>query len=351
MDIKNQNLNKIEVIDFPKAQKTRRTFKGSSATLFSKGRRTTAFFTEDSKLYITPKQQEMMNGGAEFDFGIKKWDALSARIVRDYKAHCPSEVGLAVKLEARYVKFKEEFDQASQSFIGQFSVAKLWNLSMVGAILFGMVSMTFIYRYLGQGAAAGVALDTLNAPVKNERVLPESELPGKIQTEEVTENVDEEFDFTRQPQVSDNEFSEKSKTEFEKAARTMVKGYPIEKMLPYILEKDQKVAAFLISIAKKESSFGERVPVLNGQDCYNYWGYRGQRKLMGSGGHTCFNSRKDAVDTVAKRLTVLVNEQKRDTPAKMVLWKCGNSCAATGGQAAANKWVSDVDGYFEKLMR
>ena len=69
---------------------------------------------------------------------------------------------------------------------------------------------------------------------------------------------------------------------------------------------------------------------------------------MGTGGHTCFNSRKDAVDTVAKRIDYLVNEKKLNTPEKLVIWKCGSSCAATGGQAAANKWISDVKLYLEK---
>jgi hypothetical protein len=136
----------------------------------------------------------------------------------------------------------------------------------------------------------------------------------------------------------------------EKEIRTMVKGYPIEKMVPYIATKDRTVAAFLVGIAFKESTWGEHVPVLNGQDCYNYWGYRGQRMLMGSGGHTCFNSPKDAVDTVSKRIETLMTEYKNNTPAEMVEpWKCGYDCEATGGRAAANKWVSDVAKYFNEL--
>ena len=56
-----------------------------------------------------------------------------------------------------------------------------------------------------------------------------------------------------------------------------------------------------------------------------------------------------AVDTVAKRLQILVDDYGKDTPSKMVIWKCGGSCAATGGQAAANKWISDVNIYFKQL--
>jgi hypothetical protein len=55
------------------------------------------------------------------------------------------------------------------------------------------------------------------------------------------------------------------------------------------------------------------------------------------------------VDAVAKRMEFLISEKKLNTPAKMVIWKCGGSCAATGGQAAANKWISDVGFYVDKF--
>jgi hypothetical protein len=72
---------------------------------------------------------------------------------------------------------------------------------------------------------------------------------------------------------------------------------------------------------------------------------------MGTGGHTCFDSPKDAVDTVAKRMETLIEEYDRDTPSKMVVWKCGSDCNVTGGQAAADKWISDVAMYFNKLNK
>ena len=120
-------------------------------------------------------------------------------------------------------------------------------------------------------------------------------------------------------------------------------------MLPYILEKDKITAAFLIGIAKKESNWGKRVPVLDGQDCYNYWGYRGVRRMMGTGGHTCFNSRQDAVDTVAKRLDTLIHSEKLNTPEKLVVWKCGFSCEGHSRESV-KKWISDVDMYYSEFM-
>lgn len=348
MDIGYKKSSKKEFIDFEKAQENTRFFQSGNATLFSKGRRITEFFTEDSKLYITPKEQRMLERGIKLNRSLKKWDSLSRRVVRNYQAYCPKQSDIFYqKFQERYDNLREEIEQTSRNFLGQFSLARLWNISIVGALLLGMISMTFIYRYLGQGAAAGIALDNLNEKTQNERMLSESPSVLGVETQK-NENI--KLDFSQQPQISDFELANKDRIEFEKEAKAMVKGYPIEKMLPYILQKDRKIASFMIAIAKKESSWGEHVPVLKGQDCYNYWGYRGQRKLMGTGGHTCFNSKKDAVDTVAKRIETLVEENGRDTAKKMVVWKCGESCAATGGQAAANKWISDVNSYYSELM-
>ncbi|MCK5080677.1 MAG: glucosaminidase domain-containing protein [Candidatus Moranbacteria bacterium] len=129
----------------------------------------------------------------------------------------------------------------------------------------------------------------------------------------------------------------------------MVKGYPIEQMVPYILEKDNLTAAFLVSIAKKESNWGKRVPVLDGEDCFNYWGYRGIRERMGTGGHTCFDSPEDAVDTVGKRITTLIRKYDLTTPEDMIIWKCGSSCAGHSDYGV-RKWILDVGYYFEKII-
>ncbi|KKQ48142.1 MAG: hypothetical protein US66_C0001G0006 [Candidatus Moranbacteria bacterium GW2011_GWD2_37_9] len=126
----------------------------------------------------------------------------------------------------------------------------------------------------------------------------------------------------------------------------MTKGYPIEKMIPLISRQDEEIAAFLISIAKKESNWGKRVPRLNGEDCYNYWGYRGIREKMGTGGHTCFDSPQDAVRTVSARIKKLI-EQDVNTPSKMVVWKCGYSCNGHSDYSV-KKWINDVDYYFGK---
>lgn len=137
--------------------------------------------------------------------------------------------------------------------------------------------------------------------------------------------------------------------EFERQIKSMVKGYPIEQMAPYIAERDKDTAAFLVAIAKKESAWGLHKPVLNGEDCYNYWGFRLKTGSMGSEGHTCFETPKQAVNVVADRIDELVKEEKIDSPKEMVVWKCGYDCNGVEAQGAG-KWIKDVDYYYRQLL-
>lgn len=211
--------------------------------------------------------------------------------------------------------------------------------SLMGGVAFGIVSMAFIEHFFGPGVFARSEELTQSQSVETAAVTPEaSSAPAAV----------EKIAYDGESDIFLEYFDEAAKEEYEDNIRRLVKGHPIEAMLPYIFEKDRVVAAFLIGIAKKESNWGKRVPVLDGQDCFNYWGYRGVRRMMGTGGHTCFNSRKDAVDTVAKRIEKLVYSEKLNTPEKMVLWKCGFSCAGHSRESV-KKWISDVDMYYEQL--
>lgn len=131
--------------------------------------------------------------------------------------------------------------------------------------------------------------------------------------------------------------------------KKMVKGYPIERMAGEISRQDKMVAAYLVSIAKKESNWGKRVPHYQGKDCYNYWGYRDPDNALGTGGHTCFDSPQEAVKTVGERIHSLVYEEQRTTPSKMIVWKCGYSCASHS-EESVRKWKTDVSYYFHKLI-
>ncbi|KKR20857.1 MAG: hypothetical protein UT50_C0015G0010 [Candidatus Moranbacteria bacterium GW2011_GWA2_39_41] len=143
---------------------------------------------------------------------------------------------------------------------------------------------------------------------------------------------------------------ETKKEILQKDLTALVKGHPIEEMIPFISQKDRKTAAYIIGIAKKESAWGERKPVLKGEDCYNYWGFRAKRERMGSGGHTCFDTPKEAVDAVTTRIEQIIERNDAQSAKDMIVWKCGSDCSVTGGQAAANKWITDVDMYAKKVL-
>jgi hypothetical protein len=126
----------------------------------------------------------------------------------------------------------------------------------------------------------------------------------------------------------------------------MVAGHPIEKMASYILKRDKKVGSFLVAIAKKESDWGLHSPLKAGRDCYNYWGYRGGYNMTESG-YSCFDSPEQAIAVVGDRIEDLLEEQI-NTPVKMIVWKCGRTCAGHDPAGVA-KWISDVDLYYGKL--
>ena len=226
------------------------------------------------------------------------------------------------------------------AFLHPFGRGTFRPVSLVGAFMFGVISAGVLYQQLhspmgmlpvdvSEAAApqvAGVATEQNNSVVSVEKTVSDEDIQ------------------TLSALIADGESQER----FDERVRTMVKGYPIEQMVPYILKQDRMVAAFLVSIAKKESAWGKHVPVLDGQDCFNYWGYRGIRPLMGTGGHTCFNGRQDAVETVATRLKTLIEKNQLDTPEKMIIWKCGSSCNGHSSESV-RKWISDVDMYFSAL--
>lgn len=325
--------------------------------LFSRGTRKECFYTEDSKLYVTPKEVELLKRGIILEREIKKWDSASSRVVRSYRKFRPQRndylYGALLRSRRKMENLKQGLLENSKFYLGRFSTVKLWNFSIITAVVIGMFAMSLIYRYLGPNASAG---DDMN--------LPESGDAGRIsgiyaETSEFSggENIVSR-DEGRRKNFDDSDIyymeefignlEKEERAQLEKKLTLIVKGYPIEEMIPYIAEKDKIVAAFLISIAKKESDWGNHTPVLDGQDCFNYWGYKQKRRLMGSDGHTCFNSRKDAVDTVAKRLDWLVNSEKLNTPEKMKIWKCGYDCS-WDSKESVRKWISDVDYYFQKL--
>lgn len=307
------------------------------SVLFSKGKKINKFFTNDSGLYYNCDDWLALKSIESRDKNL--FDSLNYKVVKQYNNVRGSRgdyLYLQYCLFAEKIKkYQDNLVERKYVFLNSISIFRLWNASILGAIIIGMISMSFIYRYLGPGVSAK---DDSNKEVAK-TVLVEKENKNEWSKEKEEKYLSEIAEYLKIE--ADRDFNIK--------AKELVKGYPIAEMMPYIIEKDPKVAAFYIAIAKKESNWGKRVPVLNGKDCYNYVGYRGKSEKKGSGGHTCFNSRKEAVDVVSKRIKELIEKYDRDTAKKMVVWKCGNNCAATGGQAAANKWIDDVDYILEKL--
>ncbi len=148
-------------------------------------------------------------------------------------------------------------------------------------------------------------------------------------------------------------FDQLEKDELEEEIRSIVKDTPMEKMAPYIAQKDRQVAAFIVGIGMKESRFGIHAPVDEyGNDCMNYWGYTMRTERKGTGGnghpfHSCFNSAEEAVDIVGGRIERLIAADI-NTPQEMVLWKCGSDKACQNAPSA-KKWVSDISIYYNKL--
>lgn len=138
--------------------------------------------------------------------------------------------------------------------------------------------------------------------------------------------------------------------EIEDKINAIVGDTPIAEMTPYIAKRDKKVAAFLVGIAKKESSWGLASPSKDGQTCYNYWGYKSSGARGTAMGYACFGSPEEAVDVVGNRLQSFVIDKKLDTPSKLIVWKCGSSCNGHDPAGVA-KWISDVNQYYSKIMQ
>ncbi len=126
-------------------------------------------------------------------------------------------------------------------------------------------------------------------------------------------------------------------------------GYPLSVMAGSIATYDPRIAGLIVGIAKKESDWGKRTPKLHGEECFNYWGYRGYgSRGMTEDGYGCFAEPADAVHTIGNRLIELSSTRGTTDPERMVVWKCGSSCA-THSPESVRKWISDVELYYRQF--
>lgn len=140
----------------------------------------------------------------------------------------------------------------------------------------------------------------------------------------------------------------KAENSFEIELAHLVGNSPIKEMVPYISGYGREIAGLVVGIAKKESDWGRHAPSKGGRTCYNYWGYKSAGARGTSMGYACFGSAEEAVKTVAGRIEHFVNNKNLNTPAKMVIWKCGSSCS-WDNPANVKKWVSDVSKYYNQI--
>jgi len=216
-------------------------------------------------------------------------------------------------------------------------IRRIKKYNILTLIVLALVVRLFFSFYLGENALAKKPEKTSNSqkfssidPLKN--INPE--------------NLFEKNEIRASYNKSILKKDKKSKNKQEEIYENLVKDYPLALMTSEITKQDKKVAAFLIAIAKKESNWGRHSPKKNGEDCYNYWGYRGGYNATASG-YSCFDSPKQAVEVVGGRIKSLIN-QGIDTPEKMIVWKCGRDCS-WDNPTAVRKWVSDVSAYYHRL--
>jgi hypothetical protein len=142
------------------------------------------------------------------------------------------------------------------------------------------------------------------------------------------------------------ELAEKKPSELEKKILKLVKDTPMEAMVSEISKRDQAVAAFILGIGMKESKYGLYSPKKDGRECYNYWGYRGKENTTKSG-YSCFDSPEHAIQVVGDRIERIVRQGAK-TPAQMISWKCGSTCAGHSPESV-QKWIDDVAINYYKL--
>lgn len=162
----------------------------------------------------------------------------------------------------------------------------------------------------------------------------------------ISQKVQEKENLREIPKM---ELMEKNESkEIEEKIYAIVGDAPIKEMVPFIAKQDRTVAALVVGIAKKESNWGSASPSLEGKDCFNYWGYKGAGSRGTAMGYGCFATPEEGAKVIGERIAELVKKDL-STPSKMIVWKCGSTCAGHD-PVAVQKWINDVNLYFGKII-
>lgn len=224
-------------------------------------------------------------------------------------------------------------------FIGRYELKKLVKdnkIAILSTLIF--IGICFFYVEIGHLGPKGYKNDF------GSRVIFSSDFKSSVVVADLKSDVKSRAIETLAEKPNDSENS------FEKKLYSIVGNAPIKEMVPYIAKKeDRRVAGLIVGIAKKESDWGRHSPSKGGETCYNFWGYKGAGSRGTAMGYGCFASAQEGVEAIAGRIQDLV-DKKVDNPSRMVVWKCGSSCAGHD-PAGVRKWISDVSLYFNKIVK
>ncbi len=227
--------------------------------------------------------------------------------------------------------------------IGKYGLNKRKNLILITLIaLSGLFCLSNIWlnqAFFSKADEKAKINWILGAENDNEKISLAGEAKEK---RELVSKIESQHAIVRKKDNENKEFKE-----FEKELCGIVGDSPVKEMIPHIAKHDRKIAGMVVGIAKKESDWGKRAPSKGGETCYNYWGYKSSGSRGTAAGYACFGDAEEAVRTVAGKIENLASKNI-DTPAEMVVWKCGRSCAGHD-PAGVKKWISDVSGYYNQI--
>lgn len=133
--------------------------------------------------------------------------------------------------------------------------------------------------------------------------------------------------------------------------QSLTEGFPMAVMAESIARYDREIAGLIVGIGKKESNWGKRTPKLNGEECFNFWGYRGiGTRGFTPDGYGCWEKPEEAVKTIGDRLAKLREVRESAEPARMIVWKCGSTCAGHSDESV-RKWIADVNFYYREIAQ
>ncbi len=317
--------------------------KNSSVLLSEKFGKVRDFTTRDSKLYFTQNELLKMRRGEKVGFVSGRIDSIALRREKNapYTFAKKKEDWMYEGIKERYSSLRAYLGDALHGYTHGVSMTRMWNMSLIGSLIFGMFLMTMIYRYLGPGAQA--KMQEVKDRAETEQIVKKQE-EQKVLGESIAKaEADKKALVDAEKKTAQDAILKKQK-EFGDKILDLVGNHPIKKMVPYMTKEDPLVVAFFIAIARQESSWGEHVPLNDsGDDCYNYVGFRLKTPKMGTNGHSCFSSPQEGFERTVKRIKDLIYNENMTTAQKMVSpWKCGYR-PDLDNKEAVQRWVNNVD--------